>query len=271
MAVHPVRAALYLRRVITMKTKIYMSNEKFLAGMTMKDTAEPENHNMALHSCASPAAVIRNRERLTASVGRQLGDLVCTHQIHSANFREVTAADKGRGAARAETAIPETDALYTTEPDLFLASFSADCVPVIFWNEAEGLTGVIHSGWKGTVKEITPDTLRHLIQDRGFNPRDFRVQLGAALSQRRFEVDEDVFLKFKALGYADDFISFNSTTGKYHIDNQLTVKRQCELAGIPSGQIAADRTCTFDSKEGFSYRRDKQAGRHLSFILRKSD
>ncbi len=46
-------------------------------------------------------------------------------------------------------------------------------------------------------------------------------------------------------------------------------KKQCELAGIPSKQIDIDATCTYLSPNGFSYREDKQAGRHLSFIMRK--
>ena len=68
---------------------------------------------------------------------------------------------------------------------------------------------------------------------------------------------------------ADDFIGFNDQTHKYHIDNQLTVKKQCELAGIPAEQIVIDRTCTYNSPDGFSYRQDKQSGRHLCYILRK--
>ena len=58
-----------------------------------------------------------------------------------------------------DTAIPDTDALYTYEPNLVLCSFTADCVPVIFYNEVNGLIGVIHSGWQGTVKEITSEAL----------------------------------------------------------------------------------------------------------------
>ena len=101
------------------------------------------------------------------------------------------------------------------------------------------------------------------------DPTDFHVQIGPALSQEKFEVDADVYVQFKDLGYADDFISFNDQTHKYHIDNQLTVKKQCELAGIPAEQIVIDRTCTYNSPDGFSYRQDKQSGRHLCYILRK--
>ena len=196
-------------------------------------------------------------------------NFVCANQTHSANFHKVTLTDKGRGANRVDTAITNTDALYTYEPELLLCSFTADCVPVIFYNESSGLIGVIHSGWQGTVKEITLQLFEHLKQDEHCNPNELHVQIGAALSQEKFEVDEDVFVKFKELGYADEFMYYNDQTNKYHIDNQLTVKKQCELAGIPTDQIAMDHTCTFLNPNGFSYRRDKQSGRHLSFIMKK--
>lgn len=252
-----------------MKTTIYLDDEKFSAGMTMKDETEFEMNNMALHVCGNPDLIVENRRKLADSLGQGLEDFVCAHQTHSANFHRVTAADKGRGAGRQETAIADTDALYTYEPNLLLASFSADCVPVMFANEKKGLVGVVHSGWQGTIKEITPKLFEHLKQQEQCEPEDFHVQLGAALSQEKFEVDEDVYLKFKSLGYAEDFMYFNKTTGKYHIDNQLAVKKQCELAGIPAEQIRIDRTCTFESPDGFSYRQDKKSGRHLSFIMKK--
>ena len=252
-----------------MKTNIYVNNEKFIAGMTMKDEAELENNNMALHACENPDNIVENRKKLATSLHCELDDFVCANQTHSSNFHRVTLDDKGRGADRMDTAIADTDALYTYEPNLLLCSFSADCVPVIFYNEVNGLIGVIHSGWQGTVKEITLKLFEHLIQVEHCNPSDFHVQIGAALSQEKFEVDEDVYVKFKDLGYADDFMYYNDETHKYHIDNQQTVKKQCELAGIPAEQITIDQTCTYLSPDGFSYRQDKQSGRHLSFIMKK--
>ena len=100
-------------------------------------------------------------------------------------------------------------------------------------------------------------------------PEDFHVQIGMALSQQKFEVDADVYEKFHSLGYAEEFMYYNAETKKYHIDNQQTVKKQCELAGIPVNQIQIDETCTFLSPDGFSYRQDKQVGRHLSFYYAK--
>lgn len=254
-----------------MKTKIYLKNEKFIAGMTIKDEAELENNNMALHACETRDHVVENRKKLAASLHCGLDDFVCANQTHSSNFHRVTLEDKGRGAYRMDTAIMDTDALYTYEPNLLLCSFTADCVPVIFYDEVNGLIGVIHSGWQGTVKEISLKVFEHLKQVEHCNTSDLHVQIGAALSQEKFEVDEDVYIKFKDLGYADDFIYYDDQTLKYHIDNQQTVKKQCELAGIPADQITIDQTCTYLNPDGFSYRQDKQSGRHLSFIMKKGD
>ncbi|MEK3886358.1 peptidoglycan editing factor PgeF [Bacillus sp. FSL K6-3431] len=254
-----------------MKTNIYLNNETLIAGMTIKDGAKLENNNMALHACETPEDIIDNRKKLATSLHCGLDDFVCANQTHSSNFHRVTLDDKGRGAEQMDSAIEDTDALYTYEPNLVLCSFSADCVPVIFYNKVNGLIGVIHSGWQGTVKEITWKVFEHLTKVEHCNPSDLHVQIGMSLSQEKFEVDEDVYFKFKNLGYADDFMYYNYQTNKYHIDNQQTVKRQCELAGIPTDHITIDQTCTHLDVNGFSYRQDKQSGRHLSFIMRKSD
>lgn len=250
-----------------MKTIIYQDDNRILSGMTMKDRSEPECNNMALHACTSAEQIIRNRKLLASFLGATTEDFVFANQTHSANFHRVTEQDRGKGVVDQESAIADTDALYTYEPNIVLCSLTADCVPVIF--HTNKLIGVIHSGWQGTVKEITLKLLRHLQEVENCDLRTMYIQIGAALSQERFEVDEDVYEKFHTLGYADDFITYNETTKKYHIDNQLTVKQQCEKAGIPAGNITIDRTCTFQSPDGFSYREDRLAGRHVSFIKRK--
>lgn len=258
-----------MKRETTMYTYLYPTPSNLLAGFTLRNFSQPEENNMALHACENKKNVIENRRKLAAFLNCGLGDFVCASQTHSANVHKVVPADRGRGSDNMDTAIPATDALYTFEKNLLLCCFTADCVPVILYNEAAGLVGVIHSGWGGTVREITPKVLQHLIRGEHCSPEDMHVFIGPAISQDKFEVDQDVRDQFRALGYADDFIYHNDQTGKYHIDNQMVVKRQCELHGISPGHILVDRTCTASSTNCFSHRRDKSCGRHMSFILRK--
>lgn len=200
-----------------MNVKFYVNNEKFLAGTTFKDTSEFEQNNMALHICENENNVLENRKKLANYLQCDLQNFVCPNQTHSSNFHKVTNDDKGKGAESIQNAIPNTDALYTFEPNILLCAFTADCVPVIFYNERKGVIGVIHSGWQGTVKEITLKLFLHLQKEEQCDPNDFTVQIGTALSQEKFEVDEDVYVQFKNLGYADDFMYFNEKTMKYHI------------------------------------------------------
>lgn len=253
-----------------MKTKLYVNSANLTAGITMKDADEFESNNMALHACGDPALIVENRRKMADFLRMRLTDFVCANQTHSSNFYRVIADDKGRGSTATDNAVEDTDALYTYEPNILLCTFAADCVPVLFHNDKLGLIGVVHSGWQGTIKEITRKLFEHLKNEEGCRAEDFHVQIGAALSQEKFEVDEDVYLKFQQLGYAHDFMYFDLETGKYHIDNQLIVKKQCELAGIPTGQISVDRTCTHMNPEGFSYRADKKSGRHMGFIVRRA-
>lgn len=252
-----------------MNIKYYVNNPTYVVGVTLKDEHYKETNNMALHACENIDDIINNRKQLAAKLQIPIEQFVCTNQTHSANFYHVTKQDAGRGATNLTTAIPNTDALYTYEPNIVLHSFTADCVPVLFYHETNGLIGAIHSGWQGTVKEITLKLFQHLKQHEACDLAQIHVQIGPALSQEKFEVDEDVYTKFKQLGYADTFIYYKETTNKYHIDNQQVVKKQCERAGIPSSQIQIDETCTFQSTSGFSYRQDRKCGRHASFIMRK--
>ncbi|HLR42365.1 MAG TPA: polyphenol oxidase family protein [Pseudogracilibacillus sp.] len=245
----------------------FIQTDTIIAGMTKKDRHAFENNNMALHSCESVSNIIKNRENLAVELGVTLEDFVCPTQTHSTNFYEVTAADKGRGARSLDNAINETDAIYTFETDIVLCSFSADCVPITFYHD-NGVIGVIHSGWRGTVKEITKKLFTHLIEEKLCEPSGFHVHIGAALCQKNFEVDEDVARQFKQLGYADAFIQYDASNNKYFIDNQQTVKKQCSLVGIPAKQIKINDMCTMDSEAGFSHRRDQGLGRHLTFIRR---
>lgn len=253
-----------------MKCKTYFQAPNIMAGTTVKERDLPVQNSMALHTGHDPKAVLQNRLALADLLEEPLDHFVCADQTHSDHFYRVETIDRGCGAVSLAHAIDDTDALYTYEPNIVLTSFTADCVPVLFYHEDNGLIGAIHSGWQGTVKEITKKLFVHLKEEEQCDLSKVHVQLGMALSQEKFEVDEDVYTRFKQLGYADEWMYFKEETGKYHIDNQGVVQKQCELAGIPADQITVDRTCTFLDEEGFSHRQDRNAGRHVSVIVRKS-
>src|SRR5699024_6504091 len=142
--------------------KSIIENKDISAGITVKDPHALEENNMALHICQDEKSIIANRQELADHLNVDLEQFVCANQTHSDRFHHVTVEDKGKGAFHSEDAIDNVDALYTFEPNIVLTTFTADCVPVLFYEKASGLIGVIHSGWKGTVQSITEKVLLHL-------------------------------------------------------------------------------------------------------------
>lgn len=224
---------------------------------------------MALHTSNHREAVLENRQCLAERLQLSLHQFVCGNQTHSDHFYKVEAKDRGRGAESLDDAIQDVDALYTFEKNIVLTTFTADCVPIIFYSERDSVIGAIHSGWKGTVLSITEKVFTHLRDQEHVDVSNLSVHIGTCLSQNNFEVDGDVAEQFKALAYADDMIYFDKERQKYLIDNQAVVAMQCERAGIAKNNIVMDKTCTMNAEQGFSYREDKKTGRHMTFIMQK--
>jgi len=250
--------------------RYHVNEPRLQVGTTMRDSEAPEEGNMGIFSNVDRNAVLTNRQDLFDILGITPSQYIQGHQTHSDHAVEVDGTYGGSGALSPETAIEDTDALYTFDLGLVLATFSADCVPVAFWDEATSLYGIIHSGWRGNGprKSLTRPYPGFLTSTRRFSRVPARYKIGPALDREHFEVDEDVYGRFQSLGYADDYITYNETKHKWCIDNQAVVAQQCLRAGIPADRIQVDTYSTYTHEDGFSYRKNKTSSRHMTFIYR---
>lgn len=253
-----------------MTIQFYDTPENLIAGTTLKDNQQTLNGNLALHTGEDATQVVENRRTLADALQVDDDQFVFANQTHSKMAYQVKAGDRGRGSQSTEDAVEDVDALYTYETDIVLGVFTADCVPVLFYDEDSGLIGAIHSGWKGTVQDIVSATFAQIKNE---NPDiymgNIKAILGPSIAQKSFEVDQDVADQFKALGYADDFIQWDDGRGKYLVDNQATVAEQLKRVGILADNIRLSDQDTLAMVDGFSYRLDKTPGRHFNFITRK--
>ncbi|MGX7360829.1 Laccase domain protein SAV1187 [Aerococcus viridans] len=253
-----------------MTIQFYDTPENLIAGTTLKDNQQTLNGNLALHTGEDATQVVENRRTLADALQVDVDQFVFANQTHSKKAYRVTVGDRGRGSLSTEDAVDDVDALYTYESDVVVGVFTADCVPVIFYDEDTGLIGAIHSGWKGTVQDIVSATFAQIKNE---NPDiymgNIKAILGPSIAQKSFEVDKDVADQFKALGYADDFIQWDDKGQKYLVDNQATVAEQLKRVGVLENNITVSDQDTFEMVDGFSYRLDKTLGRHFNFITRK--
>jgi YfiH family protein len=78
--------------------------------------------------------------------------IMIPRQTHSTNVRWVDTCGE----------VPDTDAVITAEKGLCIAVKTADCIPVLVYDEHKHLIAAIHAGWRGTVGRIVEKTLRQM-------------------------------------------------------------------------------------------------------------
>ena len=55
---------------------------------------------------------------------------------------------------------------------------TADCAPVFIYDSKSELIGLVHSGWKGTLKSISKNAIDLFIKN-GSKPNDIQVFIGS--------------------------------------------------------------------------------------------
>ncbi len=163
--------------------------------------------------------VLKNYEIVVEALDFTKNAFVTADQTHSAHILHVTQEHKGMGVYK-EKAYKEIDALITKETNIPLVIFGADCVPIYFLDPVKKVIALAHCGWEGTYKRLAEKTLKSMVEDYGSNPVDVVVAIGPSISQKCFEVEEDVLELFqKNIDFTDEYTKQEADKeGKYYID-----------------------------------------------------
>ena len=147
--------------------------------------------NLSLSVGDDPDRVLENRRRLAAAFGADPGDFVFARQVHGAEVRVVGEADRGSGALALDDAIPDVDALVTSEPGVVLAILTADCVPIVLHDPVARVLACVHAGWRGTVARVAAAAVAAM-QTLGSRPADVIAGIGPAMAPDLYQVGPDV-------------------------------------------------------------------------------
>jgi len=202
--------------------------------------------NLSLSAGDDMIDVLENRKRLAEAIGILPDSLVFISQCHSNNVAIV------REKSDAVLGI-EADAMVTNVQDLCICVMGADCVPILACDPIKKVTAAIHAGWKGTVASITIKTLEIMKSVYGCHMSDVLLGIGPSISQEKYEVGEEVYLKFKDTfgDEADGLFKHNSELGKYFPDLWLANKNQALKMGVLESNIEVAGICTYTNHEQF--------------------
>ena len=149
----------------------------------------------------------------------------------------------------------EADASIARSAGVVCTVQSADCMPVLFTDEAGTTVAAAHAGWRG----LAAGVLEATVDAMGVPAHKVLAWLGPAIGPRVYEVGEDVRLALSP--HASAF----SPTRPGHWLLDLYAVARTKLAGLK--QVSGGGFCTYSEPERFfSYRRDRTRARMAAFI-----
>ena len=208
--------------------------------------------NLGLSTKDDRDHVLENRKRLFESVGFSVDALAITGQVHGSDVLEVNEPGLYRGY----------DGLITRQRGILLCLSAADCASVLLVDNENGIIGACHSGWRGTVANITGKTIA-MMAERGAHPGAIHAYVSPCISKMHFEVGWEVANQF------DEAYHYRIPgKEKPHVDLKSALRDQLVAAGITSRRLEISPFCTFAHKKHFfSYRAELgKTGRLMGFV-----
>ena len=199
--------------------------------------------------------VLRNRSRVGEVFDFDPKRLILLNQIHQDKILLV------KEPLRIPPPPLEYDALITNSSHVVLGVLTADCLPVLMFDFAKKVVAAIHAGRQGSALRITQKVLNKLKEEFGSSPKDLIIALGPYIGPCCYEIDQQVFIR--------EWEPFSTPRGdvKWMVDLAKVNISQLGREGIRKEQIFRINLCTSCHNDlFFSYRKQGQTGRQLSFI-----
>lgn len=201
--------------------------------------------NCNLNGADDPARVVANRARAAAALG--VAALVGLTQVHGTL---AVTLDKAWRAGEG----PEGDALATKVRGLALGIVTADCAPVLLADEAGGVIGAAHAGWRGALAGILEAAVAAMAA-LGAARKRIAAAIGPAIGPASYEVGEELRAAVMAREVADEvFFAPGQRPGHWQFDLPGYCARRLRAAGVEAIETIAADTCA-EKARFFSYRR----------------
>ena len=198
--------------------------------------------NLGTHVGDDLESVTQNR----AIVEKSVGPIQFMNQVHGdriAIIEGITDID------------PTADALVTGIRGIALAVQVADCIPLLL--ASREVVAAVHVGRRGLVNEITRKTIA-LMREMG--GQGISAIIGPAICGNCYEVSQEIYDEVVGL---HPFAKSQTPAGTPALDIPAALRSVLSDEGVG---IVNKFTCTVESKEHFSYRRDSVTGRQAGII-----
>ncbi|MET8509397.1 peptidoglycan editing factor PgeF [Streptomyces sp. NPDC004787] len=200
-----------------------------------------------------PEAVRANRARAARELGLDPARVVWMNQVHGADVAVVDGPWESGP-------VPAVDALVTASRGLALAVLTADCVPVLLADPVAGVVAAAHAGRPGMVAGVVPAAVEAMA-GLGADPSRITARTGPSVCGRCYEVPEAMRAEVTAVEPA---AHAETSWGTPAVDVAAGVRAQLARLGVRDVEDAG--VCTLESRDHYSYRRDRTTGRLAGYV-----
>lgn len=178
-------------------------------------------------------------------------------QVHSEKLVCVSSLEQMRQIQNGP--LPEADGWIIRGYGMGAAILTADCVPLIVWDEKAEVVGLAHCGWRGVSAALPRLTAEAVLRNGGKGR--LSAWAGPHIQSCCFEVQQDVADLFPGCVLHKN--------GKLYVDLNQEIARQLTAVWLKKEDIKLPYYCTCGDKEKFfSYRRDHTKDAMLTFVYR---
>ena len=204
--------------------------------------------------------VLKHRYQLSEALNIDIKQFTYVHQHHSDVMEKVTEKDIGRGKDSFEDGL-ECDALYTFMKGVPLCIFHADCVPIFFIDETRDLVGIIHAGFKGTMKHVAFKAIKKVVEDEKLDIKNLKFFIGPFRMPQSFAINDETRKTIIEAG-------FEEAIKDGHFANGYANKLDLYKLGVKDEQIRCAHLDTVTDDRLFSVQKTPN-GRMVSLIYLK--
>ncbi|MBI5702998.1 MAG: peptidoglycan editing factor PgeF [Chloroflexota bacterium] len=204
--------------------------------------------------------VRQNRLLSFEALGCDPASIFDAWQVHSV---DAVCADAPR---RPDEPYQKADIILTDKPHVTLFMRFADCVPLLLHDPRNGVVGIAHAGWQGTVRDVAGATVSMMRERYGSNPADLIACIGPSIGPDHYEVGQDVIAQVHQTFGEDAALMLPQHGERIHFDLWRANQYLLERAGLHRIELAGICTaCHTD--DWYSHRAEKgQTGRFGALI-----
>ena len=219
--------------------------------------------NCGLGSSDKKNKIFENLKIVVNKIKSKSKKILLLNQFHSNKFYFI---DKKSKLSNSKF---KGDAFITNRPGTPIGVLTADCAPVLIFDQKNIMIAAIHVGWRGAYKGIIKKVIKFMIK-KGCSTNDINAVIGPCIAAKNYEVKQDFIKKFIKKD-KKNIIFFKKIQNKNYFNLNKYIHFQ--LKSLDIKKIDIINKDTFNAKNNFfSARRSKSLnesdyGRNISIIM----